>query len=623
MYATPVRRIPMRSSAVAVTRRADGAVVLRSPEALGPHPDKLTERFVDWAENAPDRVFIGERDASGAWRTLTYADAYERFRVIGEALLERNLSSDRPLAILSDNDIEHALVALAAMHVGIPYIPVSSAYSLVSSDHAKLRYVFELLTPGLVFAADGERYANAIKAVVSPDVEVVVAKTPVPGRSTTSFAELEDTPPTGAVDRAFGAVGPDNIAKFLLTSGSTGNPKAVIQTQRMLCSNQQMIAQALPYLHQLPPVLVDWLPWNHTFGSNHNFGLTIWNGGSLYIDDGKPVAGQFEKSVRNLREIAPTVYFNVPRGFEELVPYLRREPALREKFFSRVGMLFYAGAGLSQPVWDALDELAVQARGERILWVTGLGATETGPSATFTTRDGVRSGMIGLPVPGVEVKLAPEGDKLELRVRGPSVTPGYWRQPELTRAAYDEEGFYRMGDAVRFVDPEDPEEGLFFDGRVAEDFKLSSGTWVSVGPLRAKLIAAGAPEVQDVVLAGLNRDWLAALVFPNVEACRILCPDLPREAPSSEVVRHPAVRARFQDVLDALARESTGSSTRIVRAMVLETPPSIDVSEVTDKGSINQRAVLQTRAALVEELYGEPPSARVIVAKRKYPGGVR
>ena len=607
----------MRSSAVAVTRRADGAVVLRSPEALGPHPDKLTERFVDWAENAPDRVFIGERDASGAWRTLTYADAYERFRVIGEALLERNLSSDRPLAILSDNDIEHALVALAAMHVGIPYIPVSSAYSLVSSDHAKLRYVFELLTPGLVFAADGERYANAIKAVVSPDVEVVVAKTPVPGRSTTSFAELEDTPPTGAVDRAFGAVGPDNIAKFLLTSGSTGNPKAVIQTQRMLCSNQQMIAQALPYLHQLPPVLVDWLPWNHTFGSNHNFGLTIWNGGSLYIDDGKPVAGQFEKSVRNLREIAPTVYFNVPRGFEELVPYLRREPALREKFFSRVGMLFYAGAGLSQPVWDALDELAVQARGERILWVTGLGATETGPSATFTTRDGVRSGMIGLPVPGVEVKLAPEGDKLELRVRGPSVTPGYWRQPELTRAAYDEEGFYRMGDAVRFVDPEDPEEGLFFDGRVAEDFKLSSGTWVSVGPLRAKLIAAGAPEVQDVVLAGLNRDWLAALVFPNVEACRILCPDLPREAPSSEVVRHPAVRARFQDVLDALARESTGSSTRIVRAMVLETPPSIDVSEVTDKGSINQRAVLQTRAALVEELYGEPPSARVIVAKRK------
>jgi feruloyl-CoA synthase len=617
MHPAPVRKIPMRSSAVTVTRRADGAIVLRSPEALGPYPDKLTERFVDWADNAPDRVFIGERDASGAWRTLTYADAYERFRAIGEALLERDLSPDRPLAILSDNDIEHALLALAAMHVGIPYVPISSAYSLVSSDHAKLRYVFELLTPGLVFAADGEKYANAIKAVVSPDVEVVATKRPVAGRPTTLFAELEDTPPTGAVDRAFGAVGPGTIAKFLLTSGSTGNPKAVVQTQRMLCTNQQMIAHALPYLHQVPPVLVDWLPWNHTFGSNHNFGLVIWNGGSLYIDDGKPVPGQFEKSVRNLREIAPTVYFNVPRGFEELVPYLRREPALRERFFSRVGMLFYAGAGLSQPVWDALDELAVQACGERILWVTGLGATETGPSATFTTRDGVRSGMIGLPVPGVEVKLAPEGDKLELRVRGPSVTPGYWRQPELTRAAYDEEGFYRMGDAVRFVDPADPEQGLFFDGRVAEDFKLSTGVWVSVGPLRAKFIAAGAPHVQDVVVAGLNRDWLGVLVLPNLEACRGLCADLPAQALMSDVVRHPAVRARFQDQLDGLAREATGSSMRIARAIVQETPPSIDASEVTDKGSINQRAVLKSRAALVEELYAEPPSPRVIVAKRK------
>ncbi len=617
MSAAPVRRIAMPAGSVAVTRRADGNVVLRSPEALGPYPDKLTERFVDWADRVPDRVFIGERDASRAWRTLTYADAYERFRAIGEGLLERGLSPDRPVAILSDNDVEHALLALAAMHVGVPYFPVSSAYSLVSSDHAKLRHVFELLTPGLVFAADGEKFANAIKAVVPADVEVVTARAPVPGRTSTRFADLEDSPPTGAVDRAFGAVGADTIAKFLLTSGSTGNPKAVVQTQRMLCANQQMIAQALPYLHQMPPVLVDWLPWNHTFGSNHNFGLTIWNGGSLYIDDGKPVAGQFEKTVRNLREIAPTVYFNVPRGFEELVPFLRREPALREKFFSRLGMLFYAGAGLAQPVWDAMDELAVQTCGERILWVTGLGATETGPSATFTTRDGVRSGMIGLPVPGVEVKLAPEGDKAELRVRGPSVTPGYWRQPELTRGAYDDEGFYRMGDAVRFVDPDDPEQGLLFDGRVAEDFKLSSGTWVSVGPLRAKLIAAGAPQVQDVVLAGLNRDWLAALIFPNLEACRSLCPDLPPQASMAEVVRHEAVRARFQDLLDGLARESTGSSTRIARAMVLETPPSIDASEVSDKGSVNQRAVLTSRAALVEELYAEPPSPRVIVAKRK------
>jgi feruloyl-CoA synthase len=617
MSAAPVRKIPMRSGTVTVTRRTDGAVVLRSPEALAPYPDKLTERFVDWADRAPDRVFIAQRAAGGAWRTLTYGETYERFRAIGEALLERDLSPDRPVAIVSDNDIEHALLALAAMHVGVPYFPVSSAYSLVSSDHAKLRYVFELLTPGLVFAADGEKYATAITAVVPADVEVVTTKAPVAGRPTTPFAELEDTPPTGAVDRAFGAIGPDTIAKFLLTSGSTGNPKAVVQTQRMLCSNLQMIAQALPYLHEVPPVLVDWLPWNHVFGSNHNVGIVIWNGGSLYIDDGKPVPGQFEKTVRNLREIAPTVYFNVPRGFEELVPHLRREPALREKFFSRIGFLCYAGAGLSQPVWDALDELAVQTCGERILWVTGLGATETSPSATFTTRDGVRSGMIGLPVPGVEIKLAPEGEKLEFRVRGPSVTPGYWRQPELTRAAYDEEGFYRMGDAVRFVDPEDPEQGLVFDGRVAEDFKLSSGTWVSVGPLRAKVIAAGAPHVQDVIVAGLNRDWLGVLVFPNVEACRGLCPDLPAQAPLSDVVGQRAVQARFQDLFDGLAREATGSSTRIARAMLLATPPSIDASEITDKGSINQRAVLKSRAALVEELYAEQPSPHVIVAKRQ------
>ena len=612
----PVRKIPMRSGAVSVSGRADGTVVLRSPEALAPYPDKLTERFGDWANRVPDRVFIVQRVAGGAWRTLTYGETHERFRAIGEALLERDLSPDRPVAILSGNDIEHALLALAAMHVGVPYFPVSFAYSLVSSDHAKLRHVFGLLTPGLVFAADGEKYAAAIRAVVPADVEVVTTNAPVPGRPTTRFGELEDTAPTGAVDRAFGAVGPDTIAKFLLTSGSTGNPKAVIQTQRMLCSNLQMIAQALPYLHEVPPVLVDWLPWNHVFGGNHNVGIVIWNGGSFYIDDGKPVPGEFEKTVRNLREIAPTVYFNVPRGFEELVPYLRREPALRERFFSRIGFLCYAGAGLAQPVWDALDELAVQTCGERILWVTGLGATETSPSATFTTRDGVRSGMIGLPVPGVEIKLAPAAEKLEFRVRGPSVTPGYWRQPELTQAAYDEEGFYRMGDAVRFVDPDNPEQGLVFDGRVAEDFKLSSGTWVSVGPLRAKVIAAGAPHVQDVVVAGLNRDWLGVLVFPNVEACRGLCPDLPAQALRSDVVGHRAVQARFQDLFDALAREATGSATRIARAMLLATPPALDASEITDKGSINQRAVLKHRAAVVEELYAESPSARVIIAKR-------
>ena len=614
MRTTPVRRVPVGAAEVLIERRADGTSILRSPEPLAAYPAKLTERFAHWARTAPDRVFIAERDASGAWRKLTYGEAFARFRAIAQVLLDRGLSPERPVAILSDNDVEQALLALAAMHVGVPFAPVSAAYSLISTDHEKLRYVFDLLTPGLVFAAEGAKFARAIGAVVPAETEVVVTRGEVPGRAVTPFAALAAARPTEAVDRAHAAVGPDTIAKFLLTSGSTGNPKAVVNTQRMLCSNMQMIAQTLPFVLDPAPVLVDWLPWNHTFGGNHNFSLVIYGGGTLYIDDGKPVPGLIEKTVRNLREIAPTVYFNVPRGFEELVPYLRREPELRTKLFSRLQMLFYAGAGLAQPVWDALDELAVQACGERILWVTGLGATETAPSVTFTRGDGVRSGMIGLPVPGVEVKLAPDGDKTEMRVRGPSVTPGYWRQPELTKAAFDDEGFYRLGDAVAWVDRDEPRKGLVFDGRVAEDFKLATGTWVSVGPLRAKFIAFANPYVQDAVFTGLNRDWLGALVFPRLDECRTLA-GLPVGAAPAEVLAHPAVRAKFQALLDAFAREATGSSTRIARAILLDSPPSIDASEITDKGSINQRAVLKARAALVEELYRETPSPRTLAAK--------
>ncbi len=420
--------------------------------------------------------------------------------------------------------------------------------------------------------------------------------------------------PAKSVDDAYAAVNPDTVAKILFTSGSTGQPKGVINTQRMLCSNQEMLAVTLPCLREIPPVLVDWLPWNHTFGANHNFGLVLYNGGTLYIDDGRPVPGLFENTVRNLREIAPTVYFNVPRGFEELASWLKREPALREKFFSRVGMLFYAGAGLPQPVWDAFEELAVQTCGERILWITGLGATETAPLATCANWESGRAGMIGLPVAGQEMKLAPAGDKFEARFRGPNVTPGYWKQPELTLAAFDDEGYYRMGDAVRFDDPSHPEKGLMFDGRLVEDFKLSSGSWVSVGPLRTRFIALGAPLVQDVVIAGHDRDYISVLVFARLEDCRGVC-GLSPQASASEVLGHAQVRARFQDLLDQLAGEATGGTTRIRRLMLLEVPPSIDAAEITDKGSINQRAVLDCRAALVDELYNPVPSSRIVCAK--------
>ena len=591
MNAAPARRVPLGPADVRAEHRADGSILLRSPHPLGAHPASLTERLVHWAREAPERSFIAQRDASGGWRSVNYAQAHARVRSIGQALLDRGLSSERPVAILSDNDIEHALLALACMHVGIAYVPVSSAYSLVSTDFAKLKYVIGLLTPGMVFAADGGRFANAIAAAVPAGTEVVLGD---------GFAGLQATPATVAVDQAHAAVGPDTIAKFLLTSGSTGQPKAVINTQRMLCSNQQMIAQVLPSLGAAPPVLVDWLPWNHTAGGNHNLGLVLYNGGTLYIDDGKPVPGLIEKTVHNLREIGPTIYINVPRGFEALLPFLRDDAALRKTFFSRLGLLQYAGAVLPQPVWKAYEELALETCGERILWITGYGATETAPSAMYTGRGAARSGTVGLPVDGLEMKLAPVADKLEVRFRGPSITPGYWRQPELTSAAFDEEGFYRTGDAMRFVDPADARHGFEFDGRTTEDFKLTTGTWVSVGPLRATINSACSPLVQDVVITGHDRDRLGALVFPNLIACRGL---------SAE-----SLRSRLQETFERLARESTGSSRRIARALIMEAPPSIDASEVTDKGSINQRAVLKNRAALVEELYAEPPSPRVLLA---------
>ena len=595
-----VRAIPLGYADVSLERRADGAILLRSPHPLRPHAVCLTERLAHWAREAPERSFLARRDASGGWQRLSYSEAHSRVCRIAQALLERGLSAERPVAILSENDFEHQLLTLAAMHAGIPAAPISPAYSLVSTDHAKLRHIFGLATPGLVFAADGARYAPAIRAAVPPDTEVVLGAGEVSGRATGKFADLETAEPGAALERAHAAVGPDTVAKLLFTSGSTGQPKAVINTQRMLCANQQMLAQALPFLAATPPVLVDWLPWNHTAGGNHNVGIVLYNGGTLYIDDGKPAPGLIEKSVRNLREVSPTIYFNVPRGYEALLPFLREDAALRQSFFARLGLMQYAAAMLPQPVWCAYDELALETCGERILWITGYGSTETAPFAMSTNRGALRAGTVGLPVEGLEMKLVPSGGKLEARFRGPNITPGYWRQPELTRAAFDEEGYFRSGDAMRFIDPGQVELGLEFDGRLTEDFKLTTGTWVSVGPLRACLNTACSPLLQDSVITGHDRGEVGALLFPNAAACGGLEP--------------AALRARIQAALDQLARASTGSSTRIGRAMLLEEPPSIDAGEITDKGSINQRAGLERRAPLVEALYAEPPHPAAMLA---------
>jgi len=609
--AQPLKPIAYARMRARFDERPDGTIYLRHEEDLKPYPLKLADRLVHWAEQTPDAVLIAERNSEGGWRKITYAEALAAARAIGTALLPYKLEPERPLAILSGNSVDHALMSLACLYAGIPWCAVSPAYALVSQDFGKLKFVMQKLTPGFVFAEDGAPFVRAIAACVDPDIPVAVSRNP-PGRSALLLHDLLATAPSPKVDAAYRAIKPDDIAKFLLTSGSTGSPKAVVNTQRMWCANLAMIEQTIVCLGETRPVLVDWLPWNHTFGGNHNFGMTVYHGGALYIDDGKPTPSGIAATVRNLREIAPTCYFNVPKGYESLVPHLRADAELRRNFFSRLQFNFFAGAALSQHVWDALDELSVAETGYRIPMLTGLGATETAPSALFNWPGPSLAGWLGLPVPGLEMKLVPTDDRYDARVRGPNVMPGYWREPQLTAAAFDEEGFYKFGDAVRFVDPGDRQQGLLFDGRVSEDFKLATGTWVNVGALRTGLIRACAPLVRDVVIAGINRDYLVALILLDEDASCGVASDLPPKPGLNALAHHPAVRAGIAAGLTEHLAQSTGSSTRIHRAWIIDTPPSLDLGEVTDKGSINQRAVLQARTAIVEQIYGDALPADVI-----------
>jgi feruloyl-CoA synthase len=607
----PLRAISFEDPAVTIERKGEGTIYLRPRKPLADYPKRLTDLLHYWAHAAPDRTFMAERGPDGGWRRLTYAELLTSSRHIASALLDRGLSADRPVVILSGNSIDHALVAFGALYAGIPYCPVSPAYSLISKDYAKLSYLMKLLTPGLVFADDAEKFAGALSANVSPGTEIAASFGAVAGRDVTSVAELMTTPLHARLDAAHDAIGADTVAKFLLTSGSTGNPRAVINTQRMICANQVMIRETMAFLKDEPPVIVDWLPWNHTFGGNHNIGLTLYNGGSMYLDEGKPMPVGIEETVRNLREISPTVYFNVPKGYESLLPYLRDDASLRKKFFSRLHAMFFAGAALSPFVWDSLDELSVQETGFRVPMLTGLGATESGPFFMSVNPRTSRSAHVGLPVSGNDAKLVPNNGKLEVRAKGPNVTPGYWREPEVTRAAFDEEGFYKFGDALKPADPNDLDAGFDFDGRIAEDFKLASGTWVSVGPLRARFIAACAPLVRDVVIAGINRDEIAAVVVLDLDGCRLINPTLPFDDIAATAT-DPLIRSAFRERFAKLFAAATGSSSSIARAILLDGPLSIDRGEVTDKGSINQRAVLEHRSELIDELYAAAPTARVI-----------
>ena len=594
-----VTRVNMREG-------ADGVRYMSADQKLEDYATRMTDRLVHWAKTRPEATMLAKRVKNadgtlGDWRHISYAQAWQSARSIAQALIDRGLSAERPVVIMSENDLEHALLSLGCLVAGVPFCPASPAYSTVSQDFEKLRHILTTLTPGLVFAADAKRYGKAIEAAVGQDIEVVLHSGEMAGRTTTTFESLLATPATPAVGAAMQATGPDTIAKFLFTSGSTKLPKAVVNTQRLWCANQQQMAQSMPVLAETPPVLVDWLPWNHTFGGNHNFGMVMYHGGTLYIDEGKPTPALMGETLRNLREIAPTVYFNVPTGFEAIAIAMKTDDALRKNLLSRVQMFFYAGAALAQPIWDSLHESQEREVGERIVMGTGLGMTESGPFAIFVTSPFVKAGDLGVPTPGMELKLVPNSDKIEVRYKGPNIAPGYWRAPQETQEAFDEEGFFCTGDAVKWIDENDVHQGLKFDGRIAEDFKLATGTFVSVGPLRGKIIAAGAPYVQDAVITGLNMHEVGAMVFPTA-AVRGLS-GLGTEASMAEVLSSAPVVAHFQHVIHSLAKTATGSASRVARMVLLSEPPSIDKGEVTDKGSINQRAVLKHRNSLVQALH--------------------
>ena len=616
---TPFLKIKTNKIDIKKEVNQEGVIVLKSKVKLKKPPYRLTHRLIHWAKKIPDKVFLGQRDNNGHWRTITYAETYGKIENIAQYLLQTNVSPERPIAILSENSIEHGLMALAALHIGVPYSPIAPAYSLKSTDYEKLRHTIDLLTPSIIFVQDGKQYEKALAAVtpkvgevsnladLKEPVKIIAVNAPL--SSHIVFDDILKTKPTTSVNKAFKAIDNQTIAKILFTSGSTGLPKGVINTHGNITTNWQQITQTFPFMQNGGLNFIDWLPWNHTFGGNHNFGLTLFNGGSLYIDEGNPTPNGIKKTVENLHDIAPTIYCNVPKGFEELIPFLKQDKTLCAHFFSQLKLFFYAGAGMPQHVWDDLERLAYETTGKRLMIASGLGMTEASPSAMFNTQFGSFAGMLGVPVPDLTIKLIPNGGKLEARFKGENMTKGYWRNAEATAKAFDEEGYYCTGDALKFVDENDPNKGMIFDGRIAEDFKLDTGTWVNVGILKAKLIAAGKGLIQDAAITGHDRAFLGAIVFPELNFCKKLT-GLDENADLGNfknfpnlIVNHPSVLAALQAVLNDFAQHSTGSSTRVKRAIFADFTLSIDKGEITDKGSINQRMILANRAAYVDKLY--------------------
>ncbi|HXZ42110.1 MAG TPA: feruloyl-CoA synthase, partial [Terriglobales bacterium] len=598
----PLRPVRFFSPDVELTRRADGSLLMRSVEPLGQYDHRVGDWLDRWAQEAPDRIFIVEQTPTGE-RYVSYGEARETALLLAEGLLGYGLGPDRPLAILAANGIDHALVMLAALYVGIPIAPIAPAYALQSIDYAKLFYAFKLLTPGMVVVDDGELYRKAIEHALKTDIPVIALRNA--SLNMRDLASLQgDGSQRDEVCAAAARVGRETIAKFLFTSGSTGMPKAVINTHGMICCNSQMKRQVAPFLAEEPPVMVDWAPWNHTAGSNSNFSIILHNGGTLYVDPGKPTPALFDASLKLLRRVSPTIYFNVPRGYELLIPHLQADRAFCERFFQRLKFLWYAAASMQPATWFDLERLAVKTVGHKILTVSGLGMTETAPIALFGNANASGPGVVGIPVAGVELKLIPDDNSFEVRYRGPNVTPGYWRDAAATEAAFDEEGFLRSGDLLSFIDPERPQAGLRFDGRMNEVFKLDSGTKVSAGKLRLDALDVLRPLANEIVVAGADRKDVRILVFPDWEVCAAAA-GLERAAGPAQIAPNKTLRAMFHERLDKLYAAGTGSSNRIVAALLVEAPPSGAAGELTEKGTVNSRALQRNRPELLEALFGD------------------
>ena len=590
------RALPAFAKAlVEVEELPEGGCILRSPMALEPYADHICAWLLDWALESPQRIFLAERPDDGDWQLISYGETLDSVRSIAQSLLERGVTAERPVMLLSENSIANALLQLAAMFVGVPAVPVSPAYSLMSQDFGKLKYLFDLVDPAVVFAADGEIFGRALAALDLDGTDIVTAM---------ELDKMADVTATEAVDDALSNVGPDTVARILFTSGSTGVPKGVINTHRMLCSNQQALAQLWPFISRRPPVLVDWLPWNHTFGGNHNLNLILRNGGTLYIDGGKPAPGMVETTVRNLREIAPTLYFNVPRGYQVLVPFLEQDVAFRDHFFSNLDLIFYAAAALPQDLWERIEALSEAALGYKVAMMSAWGLTESAPLAVGTHYPIDRAGIVGLPIPGTDLKMLPNDGKLELRLSGPNITPGYYKRNDLTEDAFDEEGFFITGDAGKFADPEDPNKGIVFDGRVAEDFKLLTGSWVSTGTLRTAAVSACPEIIQDAIVTGHDRDEIGLLIVPNIAGICELCGNDP-DTELPELVRQSKLITHLRNSLAEYNAANPASSRSIARVVLLTEALDIDAGEITDKGYVNQRAVLERRQSLVSELYAD------------------